>query len=76
VRDDILDIQSDTQTLGKQQGADLAAGKPTYPSIMGMIAAKEKLFQLHKKAVDSLLDFGEEAFLLREIAEFIVKRIA
>ena len=76
VRDDILDIQSDTQTLGKQQGADLAAGKPTYPSIMGMTAAKEKLFQLHKKAVDSLLDFGEEAFLLREIAEFIVKRIA
>jgi len=76
VRDDILDIQSDTQTLGKQQGADMAAGKPTYPSIIGMAAAKEKLFQLHKKAVDSLTDFGEEAFLLREIAEFIVKRIA
>lgn len=76
VRDDILDIQSDTATLGKQQGADIAAGKPTYPSIMGMQAAKEKLFQLHKKAVDSLVDFGEEAFLLREIAEFIVKRIA
>ncbi len=76
VRDDILDIQSDTETLGKQQGADIAAGKPTYPSIMGMTAAKEKLFQLHKKAVDSLQDFGEEAFLLREIAEFIVKRIA
>lgn len=76
VRDDILDIQSDTKTLGKQQGADIAAGKPTYPSIMGMMAAKEKLFQLHKKAVDSLVDFGEEAFLLREIAEFIVKRIA
>lgn len=76
VRDDILDIQSDTETLGKQQGADIAAGKPTYPSIMGMSAAKEKLFLLHKKAVDSLVDFGEEAFLLREIAEFIVKRIA
>ena len=76
VRDDILDIQSDTETLGKQQGADIAAGKPTYPSIMGMPEAKEKLFQLHKRAVDSLVDFGSEAFLLREIAEFIVKRIA
>lgn len=76
VRDDILDIQSDTQTLGKQQGADIAAGKPTYPSIMGMTEAKNKLFQLHKKAIDSLVDFGEEAFLLREIAEFIVKRVA
>ena len=76
VRDDILDIQSDTETLGKQQGADVAADKPTYPSILGMTAAKEKLFQLHKIAIDSLADFDEEAFLLREIAEFIVKRIA
>ncbi len=76
VRDDILDIQSDTETLGKQQGADIAAGKPTYPSIMGMSAAKEKLFNLHKKALDSLIDFGEEADSLREIASFIVKRIA
>lgn len=76
VRDDILDIQSDTETLGKQQGADLAADKPTYPSIMGMESAKEKLFELHQKAIDSLSDFGEEANSLREIASFIVKRIA
>ncbi|GAA0423446.1 (2E,6E)-farnesyl diphosphate synthase [Cocleimonas flava] len=76
VRDDILDIQSDTETLGKQQGSDIAAGKPTYPSIMGMSATKEKLFNLNKKALDSLIDFGEEADSLREIASFIVKRIA
>lgn len=76
VRDDILDIQSDTETLGKQQGADIAAGKPTYPSVMGMEAAKEKLFNLHQKALDSLIDFDEEAGLLREIASFIVKRFA
>lgn len=76
VRDDILDIQSDTETLGKQQGADIAAGKPTYPSIMGMSAAKEKLFKLHQNALDSLSDFGEEADSLRDIAGFIVKRIA
>ncbi len=76
VRDDILDVQSDTETLGKQQGADIAADKPTYPSILGMDAAKEKLYQLHQKALNSLKDFGKEAELLREIAEFIVKRIA
>ncbi len=76
VRDDILDIQSDTETLGKQQGADSAADKPTYPSILGMDAAKEKLYQLHQKALNSLEDLGKEADLLREIAEFIVKRIA
>ena len=76
VQDDILDIQSDTETLGKQQGADVAAGKPTYPSIIGMEAAKEKLFKLHEKAISSLQGFGKEADLLREIADFIVKRIA
>ncbi len=76
VQDDILDIQSDTQTLGKQQGADIAAGKPTYPSIIGMDAAKKKLFNLHEKALNSLKEFGHEADLLREIADFIVKRIA
>ncbi|MEE9310219.1 MAG: farnesyl diphosphate synthase [Cocleimonas sp.] len=76
VRDDILDIQSDTETLGKQQGADIAAEKPTYPSILGMTAAKEKLYQLHQKALNSLQGFGKEADLLRDIAKFIVKRIA
>jgi len=76
VQDDILDIQSDTETLGKQQGADIAAGKPTYPSIIGMDAAKEKLFKLHEKALYSLQEFGKEANLLREIADFIVRRIA
>ena len=76
VQDDILDIQSDTETLGKQQGADVAAGKPTYPSIIGMEQAKQKLFKLHEKAINSLEEFGKEANLLREIADYIVKRIA
>jgi geranylgeranyl pyrophosphate synthase len=76
VRDDILDIQSDTEILGKQQGADIAANKPTYPSIIGMDAAKQKLIFLHEKALNSLAGFGSEADLLREIAGFIIKRIA
>ena len=76
VRDDILDIQSDTETLGKTQGADIAAGKPTYPSIIGMENAKTKLYQLYEKSINALSIFGNEADLLRDIARFIVKRIA
>ena len=75
VQDDILDVESDTQTLGKMRGADAAAGKPTYPSIMGMPAAKAKLQDLYDEAVAALAGFGESADLLREIAEFTVKRI-
>ncbi len=76
VHDDILDIESDTETLGKQQGADIAAGKPTYPSIIGLDAAKQKAIKLYHDALDSLSGFGSEADLLREIAGFIVKRLS
>lgn len=73
VQDDILDIESDTQTLGKTRGADAAAGKPTYPSIIGMSAAKRKLNELYEEAVAALE--GMNAPLLLEIAEFTVKRV-
>lgn len=76
VHDDILDVESDTETLGKQQGADIAAGKPTYPSIIGLQAAKEKALHLHQCALNALSGFGQEADLLREIAGFIIKRLS
>jgi geranylgeranyl pyrophosphate synthase len=75
VRDDILDIESDTATLGKQQGADIAANKATYPAILGMTAAKEKMFNLYESSYKALSCFGAEADLLRNIADFIVKRV-
>ncbi len=40
VQDDILDVESDTATLGKRQGADIARDKPTYPALLGLEAAK------------------------------------
>lgn len=73
VQDDILDVEGDTDTLGKLRGADAAAGKPTYPSIIGIAAAKRKLQTLHDEAVRSL--DGMQADLLLEIAEFTVKRL-
>lgn len=75
VQDDILDIESDTETLGKEQGADIAADKPTYPSILGMEQAKQKLTHLHQQALQSLDSFDERANPLRELATFIVKRV-
>jgi geranylgeranyl pyrophosphate synthase len=40
IRDDILDIEGETEVIGKQRGADAARDKPTYPAILGMAAAK------------------------------------
>ncbi len=73
VQDDILDVESDTATLGKTHGADAAANKPTYPSIIGIKAAKERLQLLYSEAMRSLA--GLEAPLLQEVAEFTVKRL-
>ena len=40
VQDDILDVESDTATLGKTQGKDQAHNKPTYPALLGLEAAR------------------------------------
>lgn len=74
VKDDILDIEGDTQTLGKPQGSDLEQNKPTYPALLGMEGAKAKLDQLHQAALDALLPFGGQAILLRQLADYIVQR--
>jgi farnesyl diphosphate synthase len=75
VRDDILDIEGDTETLGKTQGADLAANKVTYPSILGLQCARQKAVDLHAEALHYLADFDTAANNLRHIADFIVKRL-
>ena len=74
VQDDILDVISDTDTLGKQQGADIALDKPTYVSLMGLDQAKAYAKQLHREAIDSLADFDDQANPLRQIADYIIHR--
>ncbi len=74
VKDDILDVESDTATLGKTQGKDVDNDKPTYPALLGMAGAKQKARELHEQAVASLSDFGNEADLLRELSLYIIER--
>jgi geranylgeranyl diphosphate synthase type II len=74
VQDDILDVESDTATLGKRQGADIARDKPTYPALLGMAAAKRYAQELCAQATHALRPFGAPAEPLRELAHFIVER--
>lgn len=74
IKDDILDVEGDTATLGKTQGADQALKKSTYPEVMGMAAAKEKAEELHEQALASLEPVGSSADPLRWIASYIIKR--
>jgi farnesyl diphosphate synthase len=74
VKDDILDEESDTATLGKTQGKDKDNDKPTYPALLGLAGAKQKAQELHEKALDSLSVFGKEADLLRDLSLYIIQR--
>ncbi len=74
VKDDILDEESDTATLGKTQGKDQDNDKPTYPALLGLQGAKEKARELHEQAVESLSVFGSEADLLRDLSLYIIER--
>lgn len=74
VQDDILDVIGDTATLGKPQGSDSALNKPTFPSIIGLEASREKALELHQKALQTITIFGEEASILRYISAWFVER--
>lgn len=74
VKDDILDQESDTATLGKTQGKDEENNKPTYPALLGLVGAKQKAQELHEKAIENLAYFGAEADLLRNLSLYIIQR--
>jgi geranylgeranyl diphosphate synthase type II len=74
ISDDILDIEGDSEALGKQTGADERRGKITYPSVVGLTRSKEVQSDLVASAVACLSSFDDLADPLREIARYIIKR--
>ena len=74
IQDDIIDVESSTDQLGKQQGSDVANGKATYTSLMGLDEARKEVARLFDISIDSLDIFGKRADPLRFIASFIVNR--
>jgi len=74
IRDDILDVEADTATLGKPQGSDLAKDKPTYTALLGLEGAREKAQTMHQEALAGLASFGPEADPLRRLSAYIVER--
>jgi farnesyl diphosphate synthase len=74
VQDDILDVEGDTQILGKPQGSDIAANKSTYPSLLGLQAAKEKAHSLVNQAIEALSEISADTYRLKAIAEYIITR--
>ena len=74
VADDILDVEGETSTLGKTQGKDGAANKPTYVKLLGLEGAKEESRRLLQAALEALNTFGPSADHLRNLARYIIER--
>ncbi len=77
VVDDVLDVTSDSATLGKTAGKDEAADKPTYVALMGLEAAKAYADELAKEALQALSDTGlpdERLAALRALTAMVVQR--
>jgi geranylgeranyl pyrophosphate synthase len=74
IQDDILDVEGKTEDLGKTIGADAARAKPTYPSVLGLAAAKIRARELNRRACDRLAPLGERARVLAWLASYVVDR--
>jgi farnesyl diphosphate synthase len=74
VQDDILDVTSDTATLGKPQGSDVQLNKSTYPALLGLEGAKAEAIALIDTALKALSGLPYNTDILAEFAQFIIKR--
>lgn len=74
ISDDILDVESDSKTMGKRAGADEQKGKMTYPAVLGLNESKRIQSELVQTAVLDLQEFGTRAEPLRQIARYIIER--
>ncbi len=74
IRDDILDVEGETNVIGKPSGSDEKLGKATYPSLFGVDASRRRCDELLDSALAKLHVFGRAATPLEWLARYIVER--
>ena len=74
IADDILDVESTPEALGKATQKDKGMGKATFVDLLGMAEARARAAALVDEAIASLAAYGEKAAVLNEAARFIVER--
>jgi len=74
IADDLLDVEGSAAETGKPVGADAAAGKATFVSILGVERARAQAEHLVRQAASNLDLFEQRAELLREAARFVIAR--
>jgi len=74
VQDDILDVAGDEALLGKPVGSDQARGLPTYPALVGLEVARQRVQQLHAEAAEALAAQGWQDGPLAAVAAWLLGR--
>ena len=74
IRDDILDVEGETDIIGKTAGSDERLQKATWPALYGIEAARKRCDELLNEGQGSLDIFGQDADSLHWLADYIVKR--
>jgi len=72
--DDILDVESTPEQLGKTPGKDAAQHKVTFPAVYGLERSRQIAEEMYRRACEALADFGPQADPLRQLAGLIVHR--
>lgn len=74
IQDDLLDVEGDVAVIGKATGADRALDKPTYPSVAGVEPSRQRMHELHARALAALLTPGLQAAPLASMSDWLVLR--
>lgn len=74
ITDDLLDAEGTREETGKNVGKDSKAGKATLVSCLGIETAREHSKMLATQAIEHLGVFGEQASLLKVLAQYIITR--
>mgnify|MGYP001265788553 FL=1 len=74
VQDDILDVEGETEIIGKPKGSDHKSDKTTYPKLMGLRNAKKRAIDLIEESCDAISFLGNKGDKLVNLARYIVNR--
>ncbi len=74
IRDDLLEVEQDTATLGKSAVSDRQNEKATYPSLLGVQGAQARAEELYARAMENLASLGHRSAGLRWVSDYIISR--
>ena len=74
MQDDVLDLSSTEEILGKRQNSDLGKGKPTYPAILGLDESIRIYKDLYKEAMEEISALSVNEKPLQDLTEKLMER--